>query len=171
MRIIPTPDCNIVYKAPEGGELGGQKVRDMPCQREIIGWMIAHPSKGPTKVEGPGPHRVMNHKGEIDLVPAFPTVALATTWQLDTDDLAKLAASSLLRVVVLGEPHPPMQIKAVAPGQERVDPPIARAHLERAVGLLVGKLADMGMNPAHPDDVMRGLNECLLETAGEGMEG
>jgi len=142
----------------------------MPAHREVSGWMINHPVQGPTHVKGPGKHVAMNHNGELDEYEAFPTVVIRTWWQLDTDDLAKLAASSLILVVTLGEPPPPMRLEAIGQGANPVDPPIARAHLERAVELLVGKLADMGFNPAHPDDVMSGLNECLLETAGQGRE-
>lgn len=141
MRPVKTPESNQNYELP-----GGTKDNDLPVER------IVTPVKDNLSV-----------------------VVVRSTWELDTDDLMLLARSHRIELSIWGEPIPPVAM-AVLPGEgveiQRVppDPPIAWAHLNRAVTLLCDVLNESGdrERPAVPEEVMAGLSECLVKTALPG---
>jgi hypothetical protein len=161
-----------VYKL-QGRKDGG--VTDLPFERAILGRYINHPVRGIVPVENDGFHRVMDETGAIHDAPTLLDTAIITYWELDSDEQAAIMQTHEVRLTIHGEPIPPVSLGVVSPadreiGSEDFEPPIARAHLRRAIDLLHDKLLDMGHDPASPEDIEKGLDQCLLETAA-GYEG
>lgn len=170
MKPVPPPDHDpeLVYKGK--GDIG-----DLPFTRVVKGMYIMHPIKGMTPVDKSGYHPVMDETGAIQNVPTLLNTCVVSYWELDSDELAAVMQSHEIRLTIHGEPIPPVEMGVVSPidrevGSEDFEPPIARAHLRRALDLLVDKLVDMGVPVASPEDIEKGLNQCLLETAA-GYEG
>lgn len=97
------------------------------------------------------------------------TPVVCTTWELDSDDLAAVLTTGRLELCVWGAGTPPVSLVAVGPEGAREThheqgPPIAWAHLERAVTRLVERLREAGVETAEPADVLAGLSSCLAET-------
>lgn len=170
MHPVTPPNPDGVYKLRGGG-----KETDLPFERVVKGMYINHPVRGIVPVEKSGFHRVMDETGAIDNVPTLMDTAVVTYWQLDSDELAAVMQTHEIVLTIHAEPVPPVGMGVVSPADrelnsEDFEPPIARAHLRRALDLLVDKLIDMGHEVASPEDIEKGLDQCLLETAA-GYEG
>lgn len=104
---------------------------------------------------------VTNTRGET-------TSVVISTWEADTDELAAIMVTGRVELAIWGEPIPPVNVAPPEQVMRVKDPPIARAHLERAIHALVGVLKkEYGFDAAAPEDVIAGLDECLLATAGQ----
>lgn len=170
MRPVKPPKPDGVYKLK-----GGTDENNLPFERIVHGMYINHPIKGVVPVEKSGFHRVLDATGKVTEVPTLLDTAIRSYWELDSDELAAVMQTHEIRLTIWGEPIPPVALGAVAPadrsqGSEDFEPPIARAHLRRALDLLVDKLTDMGHEVASAEDIEKGLDQCLLETAA-GYEG
>jgi hypothetical protein len=166
MEAVKTPECNLTYKLP-----GGTRDNDLPCMRTITGWFIEHPIHGTRSVEKGGMYPVMDATGKVEHVEARAATTITSFWEMDTDELAAVMQSHQVRLTVWGEPVPPVALAVIAPegsnlSQDEWEPPVARPHLKRAISKLVERLREDGFDPASAEDVMSGLEECLLLTAG-----
>lgn len=92
------------------------------------------------------------------------TPVICSTWQLDTDELVRVTETGCVDLAIWGEPIPPVNIAQPGKLHEVQDVPIARAHLERAIHLLVRVLEDQGDSVSPAEDVLAGLDQCLLRT-------
>jgi hypothetical protein len=126
-----------------------------------------HPIRGLIEVEKGGIHNVMKPTGEIVPTEAQAVTSISSWWMLDTDDMVNIQQSHMIRLLIWGEPIPPVSLAVVgSKDEEAQEAPISRPHLERAVDLLCKKLKDMGyQGVAPPDEILAGLDQCLMETA------
>lgn len=165
MQVVKTPESNLNYQLP-----GGTEKNDLPCEREVIGWYVDHPIKGRMPVPEGGLVAVMHASGRIEHREAHAATRIRSVWELDTDELAAVTQTHRLALHIYGEPVPPVALGVISPADRKEDsadwePPVARAHLARAITLLVEKLKEDGFDPAPAEDVLSGLDECLLATA------